>query len=128
MGYEVQVKFNRNEIAPDVMAKLDRHENAIRGIQSKAVYDIGEELQQAREELSGTPGNHVGGRFYAWCEDIGFKPDTVNNILRYHEFVAENFGSKTYLESLPKSLIYEVAKKKRLTSSNKACSMATSQV
>lgn len=106
MGYEIQKKFDRSEVALDVMEKLDRHETVIRGIQSKAVYDIGEELQAAHDELA----NHRSGIFYAWCQSIGFNPETVKRILRYHEFIGTNCSNKTLLE-LPKSLIYEAAKK-----------------
>ncbi|WP_302297025.1 hypothetical protein [Mitsuokella multacida] len=107
MGFEVQKKFDRNEVALDVMAKLDRHAATIQGIQSKAIFDIGEELQAAHDELA----NHRTGIFYAWCESIGIKPDTVKNILNYHRFIGENFTNKKMLEELPKSLIYQVSKK-----------------
>ena len=106
MANEIQ-PFNYGEIEPATAEKLKRHAAAIKGIQSKAIYEIGEELQAAHDELS----NHRNGTFYAWCESIGIKEDTVQNILRYHGFITENFGNKTFLESLPKSLIYEASKK-----------------
>lgn len=81
MGFEIQKKFDYAEVSADLGASLRKHEATIRGIQSKAIYDIGEELAAARDEMSGTAGNHVGGRFYAWCESIGLKVKTVQNIL-----------------------------------------------
>ena len=106
MANEIQ-PFNYGEVEPATAEKLKRHAAVIKGIQSKAIYEIGEELQAAHDELA----NHRNGTFYAWCESIGIKEDTVQNILRYHGFITENFGNKTFLESLPKSLIYEASKK-----------------
>lgn len=106
MANEIQ-PFNYGEIEPATAEKLKRHATAIRGIQSKAIYEIGEELQSAHDELA----DHNGGTFYAWCESIGIGRDTVQRILRYHEFVAANCGNRELLESLPKSLIYEASKK-----------------
>lgn len=109
MGYEIQKKFDRNEIEPDVMKSLDRHAATIQGIQSKAIFDIGEELQAAHDELA----SHRNGIFYAWCESIGIKVDTVKRILNYHDFISANCTNKdkTFLLDLPKSLIYEAARK-----------------
>ena len=111
MGFEIQKKFDYAEVSADLGASLRKHEATIRGIQSKAIYDIGEELAAARDEMSGTAGNHVGGRFYAWCESIGLKVKTVQNILAYHDFVRQNLPNQAMLEELPKSLVYEVARK-----------------
>ena len=106
MANEIQ-PFNYGEVEPETAEKLKRHATAICGIQSKAIYEIGEELQAAHDELA----DHNGGTFYAWCESIGIGRDTVQRILRYHEFVAANCGNRELLESLPKSLIYEASKK-----------------
>lgn len=114
MGFEIQKKFDYAEVSADLGASLRKHEATIRGIQSKAIYDIGEELAAARDEMSGTAGNHVGGRFYAWCESIGLKVKTVQNILAYHDFVRQNLPNQAMLEELPKSLVYEVARKSAL--------------
>lgn len=86
--------------------KLKKHETAIRNIQSKAVYEIGEELKAAHDELA----NHNGGTFYAWCRSIGFNTSTVKNILNYHEYVSQNLTNGDLIESLPRSLIYEAAR------------------
>lgn len=86
--------------------KLKKHETAIRNIQSKAVYEIGEELKAAHDELA----NHNGGTFYAWCRSIGFNTSTVKNILNYHEYVSQNLTNGDLIESLPKSLVYEAAR------------------
>lgn len=106
MANEIQL-FNYGEVDAGTAEKLKQHAVTIRGIQSKAVYEIGEELQAAHDELA----DHNGGTFYAWCESIGIGRDTVQRILRYHEFVAANCGNRELLESLPKSLIYEASKK-----------------
>lgn len=107
MGFEIQRKFERSEVAPDIMMSLDRHAATINGIQSKAIFDIGEELQAAHDELA----NNRNGLFYAWCESIGFKLEHVRNIMRYHDFIAQNLCNKEMLESLPKTLIYEAGRK-----------------
>lgn len=86
--------------------KLKKHETAIRNIQSKAVYEIGEELKAAHDELA----DHNGGTFYAWCRSIGFNTSTVKNILNYHEYVSQNLTNGDLIESLPKSLVYEAAR------------------
>ena len=105
MENEIQ-PFNYGEIDPATAEKLKRHAAAIKGIQSKAIYEIGEELQAAHDELS----NNRNGTFYAWCESIGLKKDTAQRILRYHEFICANGANKEFLESLPKRLIQEAAR------------------
>lgn len=107
MGFEIQKKFEYTEVSDDIGASLRKHEATIRGIQSKAIYDIGEELQAAHDELA----NHRNGIFYAWCESIGITVDTAKRILRYHDFISANCTNKEILESLPKTLIYEASKK-----------------
>lgn len=107
MGFEIQKKFEYAEVSDDVSVSLQRHEATIRGIQSKAIYDIGEELQAAHDLLA----NYRTGIFYAWCESIGLKVKTVQNILAYHDFIRQNLPNKAMLEELPKSLVYEAARK-----------------
>lgn len=107
MGFEIQKKFEYTEVSDDIGASLRKHEATIRGIQSKAIYDIGEELQAAHDELA----SHRNGIFYAWCESIGITVDTAKRILRYHDFISANCTNKEILESLPKTLIYEASKK-----------------
>lgn len=105
MANEIQ-PFNYGEVEPETAEKLKRHATAICGIQSKAIYEIGEELQAAHDELS----NNRNGTFYAWCESIGIGRDTVKRILNYHSFISANCTNKELLESLPKSLVYEAAR------------------
>ena len=105
MANEIQ-PFNYGEIEPATAEKLKRHAAAIRGIQSKAIYGTGEELQAAHDELA----DHNGGTFYAWCESIGIGRDTVKRILHYHEYVGANCTNRDLIESLPRSLVYEAAR------------------
>lgn len=98
--------FNYGEVEPETAEKLKRHAAAIKGIQSKAIYEIGEELQAAHDELA----DHNGGTFYAWCESIGIGRDTVKRILHYHEYVGANCTNRDLIESLPRSLVYEAAR------------------
>lgn len=105
MANEIQ-PFNYGEIEPATAEKLKRHAAAIKGIQSKAIYEIGEELQAAHDELA----DHNGGTFYAWCESIGIGRDTVKRILHYHEYVGANCTNRDLIESLPRSLVYEAAR------------------
>lgn len=105
MANEIQ-PFNYGEVEPATAEKLKRHETAIRGIQSKAIYEIGEELQAAHDELA----NNRNGTFYAWCESIGIKRETAKNILNYHDFIGQQLANKEMLESLPRRLIYEAAR------------------
>ena len=98
--------FDYNEVDEPTAERLKRHAAAIRGIQSKAIYEIGEELQAAHDELA----DHNGGTFYAWCESIGIGRDTVKRILNYHKYVGANCTNRDLLESLPKSLVYEAAR------------------
>lgn len=107
MCIELHKKFDVAEVTTDVAEKLRKHEMTIKGIQSKAIYEIGEELKTAQQELA----NHRNGMFYAWCESIGMKITSVKNILGYHDFISQNLTNKDILESLPKSLVYEAGKK-----------------
>jgi hypothetical protein len=104
---ELHKKFDVAEVTTEVADKLRKHEMTIRGIQSKAIYEIGEELKAAQQELS----NHRNGIFYAWCESIGFSPMQVKRAIDYHTFILTNCDNKDLLESLPKSLVYEAGKK-----------------
>lgn len=107
MCIELHKKFDVAEVTTDVAEKLRKHEMTIKGIQSKAIYEIGEELKAAQQELA----NHRNGMFYAWCESIGMKITSVKNILGYHDFISQNLTNKDILETLPKSLVYEAGKK-----------------
>jgi hypothetical protein len=104
---ELHKKFDVAEVTTEVADKLRKHELTIKGIQSKAIYEIGEELKAAQQELA----NHRNGMFYAWCESIGMKITSVKNILGYHDFISQNLTNKDILETLPKSLVYEAGKK-----------------
>ena len=106
MCIELHKKFDVAEVTTEVADKLRKHELTIKGIQSKAIYEIGEELKAAHDELA----NHNGGIFYAWCESIGIGVGTVKNIMNYHQMVSKNFTNRTMLEELPKSLVYAAAK------------------
>ena len=105
MANEIQ-PFNYGEIEPATAEKLKRHAAAIKGIQSKAIYEIGEELQAAHDELA----NFRNGTFQKWCNSIGFHERTAERILNYHSFITTNCRDKDLLESLPKSLVYEAAR------------------
>ena len=98
--------FDYESVDVVTAGNLKKHETAIRNIQSKAVYEIGEELKAAHDELA----DHNGGTFYAWCRSIGFNTSTVKNILNYHEYVSQNLTNGDLIESLPKSLVYEAAR------------------
>lgn len=98
--------FDYGAVDSAIADKLKKHEVAIRNVQSKAVYEIGEELQAAHDELA----NNRNGSFYEWCKSIGFGVDTVKRILNYHSFISANCTNKDLLESLPKSLVYEAAR------------------
>lgn len=100
------VTFDYTELDVITADKLKKHEVAIKNIQSNAIYKIGEELQAAHDELA----NHRNGTFFAWCDRLGFKRETVKNILNYHEFIDQNLANKGELENLPKSLIYSAAR------------------
>lgn len=106
MCIELHKKFDVAEVTTEVAEKLHKHEMTIRGIQSKAIYEIGEELKAAHDELA----NYNGGTFYAWCESIGIGVGTVKNIMNYHQMVSKNFTNRTMLEDLPRSLVYAAAK------------------
>ena len=71
------VTFDYTELDVITADKLKKHEVAIKNIQSNAIYKIGEELQAAHDELA----NYRNGTFFAWCDRLGFKRETVKNIL-----------------------------------------------
>ena len=104
---EIVAKFDYAEVAPDVADKLHKHEEKIKSVLAKSYYEIGKELKEAREELS----NHRNGTFYKWCDSMGFSSSGADNMIAYHNFIAQNLGNKDTLESLPKSLIQEAGRK-----------------
>ena len=86
--------------------RLKQHEAVILKSAKKmsdAVYEIGEELQAAHDELA----NHKNGTFFAWCESIGIKRTQAQDFMSYHDFICRNAVNKSKLESLPKRLIVD---------------------
>lgn len=78
----------------------------MRTIATNAVTQMGKELKEAQDELS----NNYRGVFEGWYTALGFKKQTVYNLINRYKLVVQNLDDSNLIESLPKSLIYEVAK------------------
>lgn len=107
MDQLTESKFNYNQLQSDVADFLKDKETNMRETVSDAYYKLGKELKDAQEELS----NNRNGIFQEWYESLGFSKRTVYNYINYHELIVQQLHNKELIQSLPKGLAYEIAKK-----------------
>ena len=97
------------KILDEELAKfLQEKEKQMKNTISNAYYQIGKELKEAQEKLSGN--NQYDGIFQKWYESLGFKKTTVYNYMNYYDLVVQNLEDRKQIEALPRSLVYEIAK------------------
>lgn len=100
--------FNYNQLDTGTANFLKEKELNIQTIASNMATQVGKELKDARDMLAGN--NQYDGVFEKWYTSIGFKKRTVYNLINYHNLVVQNLHNQNLIESLPKSLVYEIAK------------------
>ncbi|MCR1994486.1 hypothetical protein NSA31_22365 [Bacillus subtilis] len=91
----------------DLADFLRGKELKMRNIVGKAYTDLGRELKEARERLSGV--NQYDGMFEKWIRYLGMSKEQVSRLIRRFELVT-NCDDHQLIEDLPVSLTYEIAR------------------
>ncbi|MHA2853396.1 hypothetical protein ACXZ7E_05390 [Paenibacillus lautus] len=86
---------------------LRTKERNMREIVGKAYTELGRELKEAQEALTGT--NQYDGMFERWYTSIGFKRAKVYALIDRYKLLLRNSEDRQLLEDLPVSLSYEIA-------------------
>ena len=68
--------------------------------------DLGKIFKEAQDKLS----NSKDGVFVNWIKHLEISHQTVYNLINRYDFVFKNFENQNLIESLPKSLSYEISK------------------
>lgn len=105
---EVQAAFDYSELDGDTAKNLRECETVIRRETAGYFTLIGAKFKEAQELLA----NHASGTFEKWYAAMGFKRQTVYNLIRRYEFLnSPTIGGRTEaFEALPLTLSYEVSK------------------
>jgi chromosome segregation ATPase len=109
MDQLTESKFNYSQLQPEMANFLKEKENNMRETVSDAYYQLGKELKEAQDKLAGD--NQYNGIFQKWYESLGFSKSTVYRYMNYHELLVSQWDKQELIESLPKGLAYEIAKK-----------------
>jgi hypothetical protein len=86
---------------------LKQKENNMREIVGNAYTQLGKELKEAQEALA----NNRTGIFEEWYTALGFKKQTVYNMINRYNLIVQQLDNKELIEELPLRLTYEIAKK-----------------
>ncbi|KIL32028.1 hypothetical protein [Bacillus subtilis] len=108
MTNELSTEFKYDLVDQSTAEFLKQKEVNMREIAGKAYTELGRELKEAQEKLTGD--NQYNGLFEKWLKAIGFKKMTAYNLIHRFELVVQNLDDQTLLEELPVSLTYEIAK------------------
>lgn len=101
------LQFNYEQLDKGTSEFLKEKETNMRKIASNAATQIGKELKEAQDELA----KNRYGCFGEWYLSLGFKESTVYRLIqRYILINSSKLEEKELIESLPQSLIYEIAK------------------
>lgn len=103
------ISFDYSELAPDESDKLRKIELTIKTETASYFTILGANFKAAQELLS----NHSGGTFERWYTSMGFKRQTVYNLIQRHDFLCSpTVGEQKadVFEGLPLKLSYEISK------------------
>ncbi len=105
---EVQAAFDYSELDGDTAKNLRDCETVIRRETAGYFTLLGAKFKEAQELLS----NHANGTFEKWYTSIGFKRQTVYNLIQRYDFLnSPTIGERSEaFEALPLTLSYEVSK------------------
>lgn len=109
MDQLIEGEFDYKQLQPEIADFLKDKETNMRETVSNAYYQLGKELKEAQSKLAGD--NQYNGVFQKWYESLGFSRSTVYRYIDYYGLVLSNWEDRKQIESLPKSLVYEIAKK-----------------
>lgn len=102
------VKFDYSELDTDTAKGLRDCENFIRRKTSGYFTELGQKFKEAQTLLA----NHSAGTFEKWYTSVGFKRQTVYNLIERYEFLSSPTvgGREEIFEALPLTLSYEISK------------------
>jgi hypothetical protein len=101
-------EFDYRLIDDETADFLKLKENKMRDITGKAYTDLGRELKESQLKLAGN--NQYDGVFEKWYTSLGFKKQTVYNLMQRYELLVQNSEKQNVIESLPLTLSYEISK------------------
>ena len=102
------ITFDYSELDNDTAVNLRKCENVIRTETAGYFTLLGAKFKEAQDLLA----NHSSGTFEKWYTSIGFKRQTVYNLIRRFEFSSSpTIGERgETFEALPLTLSYEISK------------------
>lgn len=105
---ETPALFDYSELDGDTAQNLRECENVIRQKTAGYFTLLGEKFKEAQELLA----NHSSGTFEKWYTALGFKRQTVYNLIQRYDFLSSPTleGREDTFEALPLTLSYEVSK------------------
>ena len=107
-GKPLTAVFDYSSLENDTAAALRDCETAIRKETAGYFTLIGAKLKEAQELLA----DHSNGTFEQWYTALGFKRQTVYNLIQRYEFLSSPTigGREEAFEALPVTLSYEISK------------------
>lgn len=105
---EIQTAFDYSELDGDTAKNLRDCETVIRQETAGYFTLLGAKFKEARDLLA----NHANGTFEKWYTAMGFKRQTVYNLIQRYDFLGSPTigGREDTFEALPLTLSYEVSK------------------
>lgn len=100
--------FDYSELDSDTADSLQKCENIIRQKTAGYFTLLGEKFKEAQRLLA----DHAGGTFEKWYTALGFKRQTVYNLIQRYDFLSSPVieGRENTFEELPATLSYEISK------------------
>ena len=100
--------FDYSELDGDTAGSLRECENIIRQKTAGYFTLLGEKFKEAQRLLA----DHAGGTFEKWYTALGFKRQTVYNLIQRYDFLSSPVieGRENAFEELPATLSYEISK------------------
>lgn len=101
-------KFDYSELDADTAKGLRNCEEFIRRKTSGYFTELGQKFKEAQTLLA----NHSAGTFEKWYTSVGFKRQTVYNLIDRYDFLSSPTvgGREEIFEALPLTLSYELSK------------------
>lgn len=100
-------QFNYDQLDESTADFLRQKESNMRQIVGKAYTEMGRELKEAQDELA----KHGYGCFEEWYTSMGFKRQNVYRLIeRYENLILPKWEERDFIETLPVTLSYEIAK------------------
>ena len=100
------LEFDYAQLDAATAQLLKKKEENMREHIGRAYTEVGKSLKEAQDILS----QHRYGCFEEWYTSMGFKRQTVYNLIQRYDLILQRLEDRNLLEELPVSLTYEIAK------------------